>query len=76
MDKQTYWRSLSSAKRDEMAERLGRKRTYLDRIFLYGKTPGSKLAIQIHEATGGRVPPSELRDDLPDGVFRRRPAAS
>lgn len=74
MDKEAWWRAQSEQRREALATELGRSRLYLDRVFLYGRRPGAALAIRIHDLSGGAVSPTQFRDDLPAGVFRKRPA--
>ncbi len=76
MDKATWWRAQTDERREALATELGRSRMYLDHVFLYGRRPGPALAIRIHEVTGGKVSPDQLRDDLPAGVFRKRPVSA
>lgn len=76
MDKATWWRAQSPESRQSVAKELGRSRMYLDHVFLYGRQPGPSLAIRIHEISGGKVTPDQLRDDLPAGVFRKRPVSA
>ena len=76
MDKITYWRAQSKQQRREMARKLSVSPLYLDHVFLYRRRPSASLALHIYELTGGQVPVSEFRDDIPDRLLRRRiPAA-
>ena len=57
MDLKTY---LKNKSRQEFAEKLGTKITYINNLCQGRATPGGKLALRIEQATNGKVTIREL----------------
>lgn len=58
----SYWRGLKKDEKENMANAVGSSVGYLRQVFLYGKEPGAKMAVNL--GAHCNLPPAVFRPDI------------
>jgi hypothetical protein len=58
----SYWRGLTKDQKTSMASSVGSSVGYLRQVFLYGKEPGAKMAVNLGAHCS--LPPAAFRPDI------------
>lgn len=59
-----FWMSLTPKQRDELAEKVGSKSSYLKLVALGHNRPSPELAKRLDSETKGLVPKEQMRPDI------------